>query len=77
MPKYLIMPEGCKWYETERSQTDLQTIYLLECSFFLPKTRICIVNLQTNESAIYSREIESNGNFKRVIEHMKLTEVIT
>ena len=77
MPKYLIMPEGCRWFETESSQTDLKTIYCLNCSFYLPKTRINIINLQTNQSAIFSREDESNGNLKRVIEHKRLMEVIT
>lgn len=58
MPKYLVMPEGSKWYEVDRTQTKLEVIYRLECSFFLPKTRIAIRNLETQETEIFTREEE-------------------
>ena len=69
MPKYLFMPEGCTWEEIERPQTKLATIYGLECSFYSPKTRICIRNIETGETAIFTRELDSNGNLIRFIEH--------
>ena len=69
MPKYLFMPEGSKWEELEREQNKLDVIYNLECSFYSPKTRIAIMNLETRETKIFTRELDATGNLIKVIEH--------
>lgn len=69
MPRYLIMPEGGTWTEIERPQTELSVIYNLESHFTKPSSRIAIRNLETQETKIFSRELDKNGNLIQVIEH--------
>lgn len=66
MSKFLIMPEGCKWYEVERPVKDLESVYRMECSFFTPSTRVCIRDVNSGAVEIFSRSLESNGNIKEV-----------
>ena len=67
MNKYIIMPEGCRW--SVREAANHKTAYGFECSFYMPKTKIAVMDASTGETKIFSRELERNGNLKQVIEH--------
>ena len=67
MNKYIIAPEGCRW--TEREAMTHESAYCLECSWYKPNTRTAVIDTSTGATKIYTRELEPNGNLKRVIEH--------
>lgn len=64
MPKYIIMPEGCKW--SEREAANHEAAYCLECSWYKPKTRVCVLDAETGAAQIFTRDMEPNGNLIRV-----------
>ena len=67
MSKYIIAPEGCKWNEREAETP--KAAYCLECSWISPNTRTAVIDPETKETHIYTRENAENGNLKQVIEH--------
>lgn len=67
MKEFIIMPEGGKW--SKREAANHESTYCLECSWYNPSTKIAILETDTGITKIYSREIESNGNLKKSIEH--------
>lgn len=67
MKKYIIMPEGCQWSECEAANHE--SAYNLNSNWYKPNTKIAIMETETGATKIYTREIESNGNLKKVIEH--------
>ena len=66
MSKYIIAPEGCKW--SEREAANHKAAYCFECSWYSPKTRTAVIDAETGETKIFTRELEPNGNLKQVIE---------
>lgn len=73
MNKYIIMPECCRWSVCEAANHE--SAYSLNCSWYKPNTRTAVIDASTGATKIFTRELESNGNLKRVIEH-KPQEVI-
>ena len=72
MPKFIIMPEGCKW--SEREAVNHEAAYSLECSWYKPKTRVCVLDAETGAAQVFTREIEPNGNLIKVNKHIKLCD---
>lgn len=68
MPKYLIMPEGAAWFTSERPVKELEQVYNMEGHWFAPSTRIAIMNEQTKETKIFTRQLDAAGNLLKVIE---------
>lgn len=68
MSKFLVMPEGCKWYEVERDLQELELVYRMECSFFSPHTRVAIRSAG-GEFAVFSRKLDEHGNIREVFTH--------
>ena len=64
---YLVMPEKCRWINVNHVSSH-EMAYLLECTWFNPKTRIAVMNIRTGETKIFIREIDTNGNLVDVIE---------
>ena len=67
MNKYIIMPERCRW--SLREAANHESAYCLECSFYMPNTKIAIIDAETGAAKVYTRELDGAGNLKRVIEH--------
>lgn len=67
MKKYIIMPESCRW--SLREAANHESAYCLECSFYMPNTKIAIIDAETGAAKVYTREIDGAGNLKKVIEH--------
>jgi len=66
MPKFIIVPEGCKW--SEREAKTARAAYGLECSWISPSTRTAVIDTETGAAQVFTREIETNGNLKAVNE---------
>lgn len=64
MAKYLIMPEGGKWYEVE-AQT-AETAFRGVCCWYGNNKQIAIRNTETGETVIFSRSLDEVGNIKEV-----------
>lgn len=62
MKNFLFMPEGNKWRIIQAYTPE--SVYSLECCWYLPKHRIAIVDLETNETFIFTREVAQDGTFK-------------
>lgn len=67
MSKYIIAPEGSAW--STREAANHKTAYCLECSWISPSTRTAVIDAETGAAKIYTRELETSGNLKQVIEH--------
>lgn len=67
MNKYIIMPECCRW--SLREAANHESAYCLECSFYMPNTKIAIIDAETGAAKVYTRELDGAGNLKKVIEH--------
>lgn len=66
--KYLIIPEGCRWTETE-AQTP-EGAYTGVCCWYNPGTRIAVINTATSEAAIFTRQLDSAGNLQEITRHL-------
>lgn len=64
MKKYIIAPEGCRW--TAAPATSPESAYMSICCFYLPETRIAVIDPDTMKAAIYTRELDHNGNLLEV-----------
>lgn len=60
MNKYLVMPEGCKWYETEANTSEMA--WSKNCNWYSYEKRIAVLNLDTRECRVYTRVLDKNGN---------------
>lgn len=60
MAKYYIAPEGCRWTETEAATPE--TAYSTICCWYMPDTRIAVIDAQTGQAHIFTRELDSAGN---------------
>ena len=60
MTKFIIAPEGLGWY-TVRAKSPAMA-YSSECCWFSPYTRVAIINTETNEVCVYTRQLDKNGN---------------
>ena len=69
MNKYLIMPDRCAWFIYEAYSDNPEIIYTFVCSNYMPRTKIAIINCNNGAVAIYSQEIDKNGNWIKTIRH--------
>ena len=51
MKKYLIMPEGCKWYKVDAVTPE--GAYRGVCSWYSKRTKIGIMDLEDNKVYFY------------------------
>ncbi len=54
MAEFLIMPERCGWSEVE-AETHEMAFRLISC-WFSSKTKIAVLNKETGETVIFTRE---------------------
>lgn len=64
MNKYLIMPQGCKWTETEAGTHE--TAYSMVCCWYDPDTPIAVMDKQTGKTEVFTRILDRNGNLQEL-----------
>ena len=67
MSKWIVMPEGSRWTETDRGATHEQ-VYSMEGHWYKPSTRIAILDTFNGQTKVFTREQDSNGNLIQVLE---------
>ena len=60
MRKYYILPECCKW--TEAEATSAEAAYSSICAWYDTNTRIAVIDAETGQAAIFTRELDAAGN---------------
>lgn len=61
---YIIAPEGCRW--TAAAATSPESAYMSICCFYLPETRIAVIDPDTMKATIYTRTLDDNGNLLEI-----------
>lgn len=61
MSKWMIMPEGCRWYETDRGKTHEQA-YSMEGHWYAPAKRVAVMDISTGAVKIFTRQLDPAGN---------------
>lgn len=64
MSKYYIAPEGCRWTEAEAATPELA--YSNICCWYMPDTRIAVIDAQTGQAHIFTRELDGAGNLTAI-----------
>ena len=62
LKQFLFMPEGNDW--TVYQAYTAESVYTLNCCWYSPSHRIAVMDIETGETSVFSRELDSNGNFK-------------
>lgn len=61
---YIIAPEGCRW--TVEPATSPEQAYSSSCCWYLPETRIAVIDPDTMKATIYTRTLDDNGNLLEI-----------
>lgn len=65
MNKYLIMPNNGRWYPVEAMSAELA--YRSQCCWFSAMCLIAVMNIKTGEIEVFHRELDTNGNEKKLV----------
>lgn len=68
MRKYYILPEGCKWEEIKAANTE--AAFAAACCWHDADTRISVIDAETGQAAIFTRELDSAGNLQKITQHL-------
>ena len=55
MRKYIIMPEGCHWYEIEATTPEMA--FRSECCWFGYGCKIAVMDAETKETTVYIKGV--------------------
>lgn len=64
MFKFMVYPEKCRAFEIDAASAEMA--YRSICSFYNPAARIAIINVETRETAIFTRDIDNAGNMVNI-----------
>lgn len=64
MFKFMVYPEKCRAFEIDAANAEIA--YRSVCSFYNPATRVVIINNETRETAIFTRDIDNAGNMVNI-----------
>ena len=64
---YQIIPDGCRMFETVSNTPE--NAYACVACWYSTNKKVAIVDTETKETNIYTREIDRAGNLVRLIEH--------
>ena len=64
MKSFLFMPEKCKWRTVKANTAEMA--YRCECCWYDSSTRIAVMDMETGETSIFTRELDANGNLIEV-----------
>ena len=65
MNKYLIMPYNGRWFQTLAETSEMA--YRKVCSWYGSHVLIAVMDLDTNETEVYHRELNENGNLVKIV----------
>ena len=66
MHTYLVMPEHCNFININATSPEMA--YRAVCNWYSPKNRVAITDTVTNETRVYTRRLDCNGNIVEIIE---------
>lgn len=64
MRKYYILPDGCKWTETEAANAE--AAYSAICCWYGTQKRIAVIDAETGQAAIFTRTLDAAGNLTAI-----------
>ena len=64
MKKYYIAPENCRWTEAEAATAEMA--YCSICCWFMPDTRIAVIDAETGQTEIFTRTLDGAGNLTAI-----------
>ena len=64
MRKYYILPERCKWTETEAASAE--AAYSTICAWYDTNTRIAVIDAETGQAAVFTRTLDAAGNLLKI-----------
>lgn len=68
---FIVCPEGRTWYEVKAANAEMA--YRCECSWFSPRHKIAIVDVETGITSMFTREIDRDGNLTNIVNHKLFT----
>ena len=66
MHTYLVMPEHCDFININATSSEMA--YGTVCNWYSARNRIAVMDTTTNETRVYTRRLDSNGNLIEIIE---------
>lgn len=66
MNTYLVMPEHCGFYNINATSSEMA--YRTVCNWYSARNRIAVMDTTTNETRVYTRRLDSDGNLIEIIE---------
>lgn len=67
MKRFLYIAEGGRLNYLDC--TNAEMVYRCVCCFYMPSTKVVVIDTETNEASIFTRTIDKNGNLIEVIKH--------
>lgn len=67
MKRFLYIAEGGKLNYLDCTSAEM--VYRCVCCFYMPSTKVVVIDTETNEASIFTRTIDKNGNLIEVIKH--------
>lgn len=65
--RFLYMAEGGRLNSLDCTSAEM--VYRCVCCFYMPSTKVVVIDTETNEASIFTRTIDKNGNLIEVIKH--------
>lgn len=70
MKLFRIFPDRCRQFETVATSHEMA--YRGVCCFYSADKKIAVMDIETGDVKVYSRELDKNGNLLRIVEHEKV-----
>ena len=67
MKRFLYIAEGGKLNYLDCTSAEM--VYRCVCCFYMPNTKVVVIDTETNEASIFTITIDKNGNLIEVIKH--------
>lgn len=67
MKRFLYIAEGGRLNYLDCTSAEM--VYRCVCCFYMPSTKVIVIDTETNEASIFTRTIDKNGNLIEVIKH--------
>lgn len=67
MKRFLYIAEGGRLNYLDCTSAEM--VYRCVCCFYMPSTKVVVIDTETNEASIFTRTIDKNGNLIEVIKH--------
>lgn len=67
MKRFLYIAEGGRLNYLDCTSAEM--VYRCVCCFYMPSTKVIVIDTETNEANIFTRTIDKNGNLIEVIKH--------